>query len=179
MAANDDEGRGSNWQLNVETRYGETISVCGFGPSNTIADLKESVAFTTDLMSDQQKPIFAGTELDDNRTLASYSTTDGSFLRQEALHWALGGINLQVKIVFVPLVPRCVRVVGPPLTLRGVHPLHTIGWVEKAIEANTKYHADDQRLLRDGVYQLEDDRTMVSYGLTYDTEIICELPDDK
>ena len=34
-------------------------------------------------------------------------------------------------------------------------------------------------LLRDGVYQLEDDRTMVSYGLNYDTEIICELPDAK
>ena len=70
---------------------------------------------------------------------------------------------------------RRVRVVGPPLTLRWAHPLHTIGWVKEAIEANTKYHADDQRLLRDGVYQLEDDRTMVSYGLTYDPEIICEL----
>ena len=54
-----------------------------------------------------------------------------------------------------------------------------MGGVKKAIEANTKYRADDERLLRVYVYLLEDDRTMVSYGLTYDTEIICELPDDK
>ena len=170
----DDDSR-NNWYLSVMTRYDEQVCVCGFNSGSTVAEVKALVADTTDLGAEQQRLIFAGTELDDNRTLASYGITDGSFLRQEALHWALGGINLQVKIVFVPLVPRCVRVVGPPLTLRLVHPLPTIGWVKKAIEANTNYHADDQRLLRDGVYQLEDDRTMVSYGLTYDTEIICEL----
>ena len=174
-----DDGSRNNWCLSLITRYGEQIGVCGFDSWTTIAEVKALVADTTDLGAEQQRLIFAGTELDDNRTLESYGITDGSTLRQEALHWALGGINLQAKIVFVPLVPRCVRVVGPSLTLRWVHPIHTIGWVKKAIEANTKYHADDQRLLRDGVYQLEDDRTMVSYGLTYDTEIICELPDDK
>ena len=52
-------------------------------------------------------------------------------------------------------------------------------WVKKAIEANTKYHADDQRLLRDGVYQLEDDRTMVSYGLLTTPKSFASCPMTK
>ena len=177
MSGDDDSH--NTWYLSVMTRYDEQVCVCGFNSGSTVAEVKALVADTTDLGAEQQRLIFAGTELDDNRTLESYGITDGSTLRQEALHWALGGINRQVMIVLFLPAPPVVRVVGPPLTLRWVHPIHTIGWVKKAIEANTKYHADDQRLLRDGVYQLEDDRTMVSYGLTYDTEIICELPDDK
>ena len=132
------------------TRYGEEIGIGGWlEPWTEIRDVKLLVEQMTDLTAEQQRLISAGTELDDNRTLESYGIIDGSTLRQEALHWALGGINLQVKIVFVPLVPGRVRVVGPPLTFRWVHPRNTMGGVKQAIEANMKYHADDQRLLRD------------------------------
>lgn len=112
----------NNWRHSVIIRYGGQIGICGFELWTTIADVAEMVADTTGLVAEQQRLIFAGTGLDHYRTLASYGITDGSTLLQEALHWSCGNINLQVKIVFVPLVPRVERVVGPFRTLRCVHP---------------------------------------------------------
>ena len=82
-----DDGSRNNWCLSLITRYGEQIGVCGFDSWTTIAEVKALGADTTDLGAEQQRLIFAGTELDDNRTLASYGITDGSTLRQEAPHW--------------------------------------------------------------------------------------------
>ena len=89
-----------NWHLAVITRYGEQIGIgCWLEPWTEIADVKLLVAYSTDLTAEQQRLIFAGTELDDNRTLASYGITDGSTLRQEALHGSVGGIDIEVMIV--------------------------------------------------------------------------------
>ena len=191
-----------HWHLCVITRYGEEIGIGGWlEPWTEIRDVKLLVEQMTDLTAEQQRLIFAGTELDDNRTLASYGITDGSTFRQEALHGSVGGIDIEVMIVL-----GCVWC-PPQLKLEWVSPCETIGWVKEMIEARTKFPKDQQRLMRRsgrlslgrrarewatvdcvaisddedarGMPELEDHRTLLSYGITYSStdEMVCELPD--
>ena len=92
------------------------------------------------LTAEQQRLIFAGTELNDNRTLGSYGINDGSTLRQEALRWVFGGIGIEVMMVL-----GCVWF-PPQVKLECVSPRETIGLVKEMIEARTKLPKDHQRL---------------------------------
>ena len=191
-----------HWHLCVITRYGEEIGIGGWPePWTEIRDVKLLVEQMTDLTAEQQRLIFAGTELDDNRTLASYGITDGSTLRREALPGSLGGIDIEVMVVL-----GCVWCI-PQVKLEWVSPRETIGWVKEMIEARTKFPKGQQRHMQRrgrlplgrrareldmvdcvatsddedarGMLELEDHRTLLSYGITYSSndEMVCELTD--
>ena len=115
-------GRRKKWRVSVKPRYGEKVGVCGFEPLTTTAEVKASVACTIDLTAEQHRLIFAGTELDDNITLASYGIADGSTLRQEALHGSLGGIGIEVVIVLCRVCPPL------PYILNGSAPARRSVW---------------------------------------------------
>ena len=55
----------------------------------------------------------------------------GESLRQEALHWSCGCIEIEVMVVL-----GCV--LAPPVKLQWISPRETIGWVKEIIEARTK-----------------------------------------
>ena len=131
------------------------------------------LASCTDLTSEQQNLIYAGTELDDNRTLTSYGITNGSTLRQEALHWWCGGIQILVWVdqrhpCLRPSVSHRLRCDGDWIALDWVHPRHTIGWVKGALLGRTGIPTAKQRLTLRGL-ELGDDRTLASYGVTSHT----------
>ena len=163
--------------------------------------MKLLVEQMTDLTAEQQRLIFAGTELEHNPTVASYGISNGSTLRQEALHGSVGGIDIEVRVVL-----GCVWCI-PQVKLEWVSPRETIGWVKEMIEARTKFPKGQQRLMRRsgrlslgrrarewatvdcvaisddegarGMPELEDHRTLLSYGITDSStdEMVCELPD--